>query len=916
MDRLTTVTDPLGLQTVFGYDNDGNEVSVTDPMNRTTTTQYDEMDRPIVTIDPMSNRTTTAYDADGEALTVADPANGTTTYTYSVRGWVATVTDPLNEISTYTYSPTGMLIGQYQTLQGIGTTHASYTYDADDWKTAFTDASGFTTSYSYDGVGNVTAVEDANGNTTSYAYDSMNQLTTVTDALGHTTVYGYDGSGSQQTVTDALGHTTTTLYDALDRATTITSAVSGTTTITYDVAGRETSLTDPVGNKTQWAYDSDDRLTTLTQPNNARVTYVYDNGGELTDTTDADGRRTTYSYNADGDQTGETWVGSSPSEVITYTYNSLNQLTGADDAYATMTLTYDADGWLATEATSGPGTGQPTVTLTYSYNQLGNVTGISDSLSSQGLTSYTYSADQRLELVTTTYGGTAGPQISFGYDSGGLLTSVSRQVGSSSTATEVNTTISYDAADRITTITDGSAVWGFPSHWTITPLATYTYGYDNANRMTTQINSDGTYTYTYDNADELTGAYENGTQVESYSYDLNGNSTGTGYSTTIMNETATSPGTTYTYDNAGNLISSQTGSTTTTYTYDYRDRLTEVTTGGTVVATYTYNALDQRIGIKENSTQTWTVYDGTSPDANPYADFNGSGTLTERYSFGPGATNGALLNEILARTSSGGTTAWYLTDQLGSVRDIVSASGTELDHIVYDSFGKVVTETNASNGDRFKYAGMQYNSPAGEYFDNARWYNSASGKFVALDPTGFSAGDTNLYRYVGNEPTDNVDTSGLGIWDFLNWLFGRNQPTLPITPEPIEVPTPTGTLTPRDLRNVNPIRDNAPPAPPAPPVAPRPPSDILTPGGKPIGRPGSGTGIRRVNGGLTRAQAIFDELSAGCKDVTPPRYPGKLVELPNGGRVGLRPVSSSADKSPSIDINIPGIPVNKIHFDP
>ena len=103
------------------------------------------------------------------------------------------------------------------------------------------------------------------------------------------------------------------------------------------MAGRETSLTDPVGNKTQWAYDSDDRMTTQTQPNGQTVTNVYDSDGELTDTTDEDGRRTTFSYNADGDQTGETWVGASPSEKITYTYDADNEMTGATrllrDAY-------------------------------------------------------------------------------------------------------------------------------------------------------------------------------------------------------------------------------------------------------------------------------------------------------------------------------------------------------------------------------------------------------------------------------------------------------------------------------------------------------------------------------------------------------------------------------------------------------
>ena len=56
------------------------------------------------------------------------------------------------------------------------------------------------------------------------------------------------------------------------------------------------------------------------------------------------------------------------------------------------------------------------------------------------------------------------------------------------------------------------------------------------------VDADGTYTYTYDNSNELTNVDESGTQVESYSYDLNGNRTGTGYSTTVMNETLTSPG--------------------------------------------------------------------------------------------------------------------------------------------------------------------------------------------------------------------------------------------------------------------------------------------------------------------------------------------------------------------------------------
>ncbi len=125
--------------------------------------------------------------------------------------------------------------------------------------------------------------------------------------------------------------------------------------------------------------------------------------------------------------------------------------------------------------------------------------------------------------------------------------------------------------------------------------------------------------------------------------------------------------------------------------------------------------------------------------------------------------NGAVVDQLLARTSSSGTTAWYLTDKLGSVRDIVSTSGSELDHIVYDSFGNIVTETNATNGDRFKFAGMQFDAVIGQYFDHARWYNASVGRFNRVDPTGFSAGDRNLYRYADNAPTDATDSSGLDV---------------------------------------------------------------------------------------------------------------------------------------------------------
>ena len=62
------------------------------------------------------------------------------------------------------------------------------------------------------------------------------------------------------------------------------------------------------------------------------------------------------------------------------------------------------------------------------------------------------------------------------------------------------------------------------------------------------------------------------------------------------------------------------------------------------------------------------------------------------------------------------------------------------------------------------FAGMEYDSTTGLYYDHARYYNSVVGRFVSPDPKGFAAGDTSLYRYVGNCPTDRVDPTGMVWW--------------------------------------------------------------------------------------------------------------------------------------------------------
>ena len=440
-------------------------------------------------------------------------------------------------------------------------------------------------------------------------------------------------------------------------------------------------------------------------------------------------------------------------------------MTGASDSFATLTFAYDSGGRVSSTATSGAAGTQPLVTLTYGYDAFGNKTSMSDSLSGsgwagQGVTSYAYDAAFRLTTMTQTFGGNAGPQVLLGYDSGGRLTSIDRTIAGAGTS--VNTSLVYDAANRLGTIVDQAGTTG---------LATFLYGYDSGNRLTSEndveIAGGVTYTYNatyaYDHADELTGAtatLDGSAANESYAYDSGGNRNTTGYTVGGDNALTASPGYTYTYDNEGNMTAKTQTSTGDiwTYTYDDRNRLTAVlekSSGGTTLnqATYVYDALDRRIGIDDNSTQTWIVFDAQ----NPYADFTGAGSLATRY------LSGAAIDELFARTSASGTSAWYLTDNLGSVRDIVSSAGSILDHLAYDSFGNIKLETNASNGDRFKYAGLQWDPTAQTYLSEHRPFDAGTGRWISQDPLGFGGGDFDLYRYVANVTTDKIDPLGLQV---------------------------------------------------------------------------------------------------------------------------------------------------------
>jgi RHS repeat-associated protein len=122
---------------------------------------------------------------------------------------------------------------------------------------------------------------------------------------------------------------------------------------------------------------------------------------------------------------------------------------------------------------------------------------------------------------------------------------------------------------------------------------------------------------------------------------------------------------------------------------------------------------------------------------------------------------------VFARAAADGSAAWYLTDRLGTVRDVVDGGGVLRDHRDYSGFGVLLTETGAAWGDRYSFAGREHDAVTG--LDNNRARNNRdprTGRFNSEDPSGFASGDANPYRYAGNRPTNATDPSGLELFAF------------------------------------------------------------------------------------------------------------------------------------------------------
>jgi RHS repeat-associated protein len=162
------------------------------------------------------------------------------------------------------------------------------------------------------------------------------------------------------------------------------------------------------------------------------------------------------------------------------------------------------------------------------------------------------------------------------------------------------------------------------------------------------------------------------------------------------------------------------------------------------------------------------------------------GPLLSQRRFGATSPQSAQFNKVRfasarfnqSKSSAAPKSTFYGTDLSGNVRNLTDSSGAVTDRYVTTAFGKLVSSTGSTtNPYRFGGAVGYYQDNAQRYYVRKRYLNTNQARWISPDPIGFNGRDWNLYRYVGNNPGNNVDPTGAKSSLCSEWHFATgNRP--------------------------------------------------------------------------------------------------------------------------------------------
>lgn len=726
--------------------------------------------------------TFTKYDGAGRLLSSTDPNGVVIDRSYGARGWLTQVavrgtnnnstTDDV--ITGYSYYDNGLV---HVVTQPDGSS-LTYTYDAAQRLTDVADNLGDTIHYTLDNAGNRTREDTKDPSSTLKrsvirTYNALGQLATTVNADGTTVngTYTYDAEGNPDLFTDGRNYVTDSDYDALHRLSQVAQDpgtspphVAATTHYAYDARDQLTQVTDPHGLNTNYQFDGLGNQTQLTSPDTGTTTYGYDAAGNRNGKTDARGIAATSTYDALNRLTGVSYPTSSLNMSYGYdTFESscpaadnfpVGHLTHFTDASGTTQLCYDRFGRMVyrnitiafsnytlkyaydksgrvTQITVPKGT-----VVNYTRDAIGRITGIGYHLSGgsadtaivSGVTYYpfgpaatiTYGNGRTLarsydldyvigSVIDTTPGKTDGLNLTFGRDAIGNLTQVTTPAGGNN--------LTYDPLGRLTNVNDLSN----------NPVWTYTYD-ATGNRLSKQSGISAAVPYTYSSGPVPPASH----QLLAVGTVLRG------------------------YDAMGNTTSI--GGAAYGFGFDDTARLSQVTTNGTVIKVYQYNALGQRVRKSHasiNAEILKTVYD---EDGHALEELDYQNFVLNQY---------VWLDDLPVAVLAGSASAleYIEPDQLGTPRVAIDAASNARSWYwspVNDPFGEV--QPTGSLTLNLRFPGQMYDAESGMNYNYFRDYDSATGRYLQSDPIGLRGGISS-YGYVGGSPLSFADPLGLCMLD-------------------------------------------------------------------------------------------------------------------------------------------------------
>ena len=375
------------------------------------TREYDELGRLIKETDPLNKDIYIDYDKVGNIIGKRDKKQQITTFVYDDRNRLLNQYAGTESIS-YTYDAAGKVRSM---VDGTGITN--YTYYENGKLKRQTGPDGKYIEYDYDRNGNRIQTLDYFGKVITYGYDNRNRLETVT-VDGQTTTYSYYPDGARKNIIYPGGTKEEYLYDGINNLKTIANIDSSGATInefhyTYDGVGNQLTKVDANGT-TNYTYDKLNRLETISEPDGSQTIYTFDNNGNIATKDMVHPSNYSFTFKQGG---VEKEMREIINHTITFDNDKSNKLTKVTEIVdntgalsspyvgsiaITVDLAYDDNGNLITTTKGGDA---DTEISSYKYNELNQMTDYTskDSI----ITSYSYNGNG-LRKTKTSSGTTTG----------------------------------------------------------------------------------------------------------------------------------------------------------------------------------------------------------------------------------------------------------------------------------------------------------------------------------------------------------------------------------------------------------------------------------------------------------------------------------------------------------------------------